>query len=128
MFAILTIVITVILSSPVGAENSTTIDLSTQPHLKSWSNVIPNAARRFVVLPDFSNEAVLDRETGLVWERAPNVSPTRYWSDSRQICVNKNVGGRRGWRLPSIHELASLLDDSHLTGCGKTLAFLDLLG
>lgn len=114
MFAML------VLTVPVGAENSTTIDQSTQPHLKSWSNVIPNAARRFVVLADFNNEAVLDRETGLVWERSPNLQPTKFWSDGRQVCINKNLGGRRGWRLPSVHELASLLDDTHVNPALQT--------
>jgi len=102
-----------LVAQPVNVLATDTIDPATQPHLKSWSNVIP-AAKRFVVLADFNNEAVLDRETGLVWERSPNVHPTKFWSDSRQICVNKNLGGRRGWRLPSIHELASLLDDSQV--------------
>lgn len=98
-----------ILAAPVGAENATTIDLSTQPHLKSWSNVIPNAAKRFVVLADFNNEAVLDRETGLVWERSPDGSP-RTWFDAVRGCWLISVGGRMGWHLPTIEELASLLD------------------
>jgi hypothetical protein len=82
--------------------------LAEEIHLKSWSNVIPNAARRFVVLIDFNNEAVLDRETGLVWEKSPtNQLP---WGPSREACLQKNVGGRKGWRLPSISELTSLID------------------
>lgn len=32
------------------------------------------------------------------------------WNDARYNCINKNVGGRKGWRLPSISELASLVD------------------
>ena len=36
------------------------------------------------------------------------------WSDGlRQHCPNKNVGGRKGWRLPSFPELASLIDPSN---------------
>ena len=32
----------------------------------TWSIKLP-AAERFVILADFNNEAVLDKETGLVW-------------------------------------------------------------
>jgi len=82
-----------------------------QPHLKSWSNIIPNAAKRFVVLSDFNNEAVLDRETGLVWEQSP--SPVAGgWPAARLTCTNRNVGNRAGWRLPSVAELSSLQDRS----------------
>jgi hypothetical protein len=102
-----------VLVGPVSAENFTTIDPSTQPHLKSWSNIIPNAAKRFVVLSDFNNEAVLDRETGLVWAQSPALTLFG-WKDARFHCPNKNVGGRKGWRLPSFPELASLIDPSNL--------------
>ena len=100
---------TLFLTIPVGAENATTIDQSTQPHLKSWSNIIPNATKRFVVLSDFSNEAVLDRETGLVWEKAPSASPEN-WYDAVRDCWLQRTGGRMGWHLATIEELASLVD------------------
>ncbi len=99
---------TLIVVGSVGAENSTTIDQSTQPHLKSWSNKIP-AAKRFVVLSDFNNEAVLDRETGLVWEQTLDLT-ARAWGPSTFNCVNKIVGGTVGWRLPSVVELKSVED------------------
>jgi hypothetical protein len=98
-----------ILVAPVSAENFTTIDQSTQPHLKSWSNIIPNANRRFIELADFNNQAVLDRETGLVWEKIPAGGPTT-WAIARVVCLSKTVGGRKSWRLPSVHEMASLID------------------
>ena len=94
-----------------------------QPHLKSWSNVIP-VARRFVVLADFQNAAVLDRETGLVWEHAPSTAQSN-WSDSTYACVNRFFGGRRGWRLPSVVELASLMDPSLPTPFIPTSVFPD---
>ncbi len=53
--------------------------------------------------------AVLDKETGLVWEQAPG-SGVYDWNDAIRICYNKGVGGRKGFRLPMIEELLSLVD------------------
>src|SRR5262249_23927325 len=36
----------------------------------SWDQTLP-ASTRFIVLSNFNSQAVLDRETGLVWERTP---------------------------------------------------------
>lgn len=74
----------------------------------AWDQKLP-AATRFVVLLDWNSEAVLDRETGLVWERAPS---TIEWADASTQCFNKAIGGRKGWRLSSVTELASLIDPS----------------
>jgi hypothetical protein len=60
--------------------------------------------------------AVLDKNTGLVWEQAPG-DTFRVWEKvspapegAINYCVNKQVGGTRGWRLPSVAELASVQD------------------
>ena len=65
----------------------------------------------FTVLADYNNAAVRDNSTGLVWEQNP-IATTSDWSSARSSCLNKNVGGMRGWRLPSVVELASLIDPS----------------
>jgi hypothetical protein len=74
----------------------------------SWDQTLP-AAQRFIVLANFGQQAVLDRETGLVWERSPSEIMS-IQSDMRLFCIDKVVGGRKGWRLPSIPELTSLID------------------
>ena len=84
-----------------------------------WDQVLP-AAQRFVILSAFNNDAVLDKETGLVWEKTPQAAAVSS-SNSRMTCVNKAVGGRKGWRLPSLPELASLVDPS-VASPGPTLA------
>ena len=66
---------------------------------------------RFVVLTDWQSRAVLDKETGLIWERSPE-SGVFNWSGAARYCLKNNVAGTRGWRLPSVHELASVIDPS----------------
>jgi len=74
----------------------------------SWDRTLPVPAR-FIVLSNFNGQAVLDRETGLVWERSPE-STRRNLRQAASACHNKAIGGRKGWRLPAIAELSSLVD------------------
>ena len=80
------------------------------PYVVSWSRTLPTESR-FIVLANFNSEAVLDQDTGLLWERSPAIARTD-WKAARSNCLNKAIGGQRGWRLPSIVELTSLLDPS----------------
>lgn len=104
---------------PPGPPGPTMLPLDEIP--PAWHQILPaddgaagpdppagcNSTRFQCVL---NNEAVLDKETGLVWERQPNFTASS-WQDAVNGCrVAKEVGGRLGWRLPTIEELASLLD------------------
>jgi hypothetical protein len=86
--------------------------------MPAWDQKLP-ASTRFVVLLDWNSEAVLDRNTGLVWERSPgdlnldnqvNESDRTVWQAAINICADRRVGGQKGWRLPSFVELSSLVD------------------
>jgi hypothetical protein len=95
----------VLLSAPVFAQTVANGPYYATP---AWDQTLP-ANTRFIVLSNFNNAAVLDRETGLVWERSPSTTPLT-WYNALQACLNKSVGGRAGWKLPSIQELRSLVD------------------
>jgi hypothetical protein len=78
--------------------------------LKAWSRKLDCTSiancPRFKVLSDLNNEAVLDRETCLVWEQRLK-GWTSVWHAN--LC-NYPIGGRYGWRLPTLQELMSLID------------------
>lgn len=71
----------------------------------AWSQALP-ADKRFVLV--LGDAAVLDKETGLVWERTPSTIE-REWGVAQVACNRKVTGGRHGWGLPTIQQLTSLL-------------------
>jgi hypothetical protein len=72
----------------------------------AWGVSLPAADRFQLVM---GGVAVLDRETGLVWERTPYPLFVA-WGGGVGGCLASITGGRHGWRLPALEELASLLD------------------
>lgn len=94
----------VVLAGPAQAQTTSAGPYYAMP---SWDQTL--TATRFIILSNFLGAAVLDRETGLVWEKTPQTALTP-WLFARRDCTGKTTGGRKGWRLPSVHELASLLD------------------
>jgi hypothetical protein len=77
----------------------------------SWDQTLPSSTR-FIVLSNWSNAAVLDRETGLVWEKSPSTTSMDDVASARFFCNQVATGGRSGWRVPKIQELQSLRDPS----------------
>ena len=78
----------------------------------SWDQTLP-ASTRFIVLSNFGGQGVLDRETGLVWQRAPSADIVD-WFTALDFCRTFAAGGRAGWRLPSFSELSSLIDTAQV--------------
>jgi hypothetical protein len=82
----------------------------------AWSQTLaPNV--RFVILSNFNSDAVLDRETGLVWSRRSLGRAFAGFFDRpvekiEQLCQILPIGDRFGWRLPAVAELQSLIDTS----------------
>src|ERR1700693_4937877 len=80
----------------------------------SWDQTLPSDTR-FIVLSNMGSNAVLDRETGLVWEKSPTINTSGEgdgfsWAEARNHCIDSNLGNRKGWRVPTLQELASLVD------------------
>lgn len=75
--------------------------------IQNWQRAHP-ADRRFVILPTYNNDAVLDKETGLVWELAPRAAAVT-WNEARILCTTRDTGGQKGWRLPAPSEMRSLV-------------------
>jgi len=74
-----------------------------------------NSSRFTCIFPNDTHPdgaAVRDNETGLVWERSPN-NTIRNWNSAISHCAQRSVGGRKGWSLPMVEQLASLLDSSN---------------
>ena len=95
--------------SPAGAGSwSFPRTVSIKDLTPNWSRKLPND-RRFTLV--FDGLAVLDNETGLVWERTPSESGHQ-WANGAYSCMQRTISGRVGWRLPSMSELQSLLDPS----------------
>lgn len=75
--------------------------------LRSWDQQMTTG--RFAVLSNFGSQAVMDKETQLVWQKSP-ASNTSGWGAATNACEGVGTGGRRGWRLPTLPELMSLVD------------------
>jgi uncharacterized protein DUF1566 len=54
---------------------------------------------------------VKDNQTGFIWEQEPDRIHD-VWGASVSRCATKTVGGKTGWRAPSVDELKTLIDPS----------------
>jgi len=88
------------------------------PGVQDWGKTLSGSGRFLLVL---NEQAVLDQETGLVWEKSPQATePHPTWLGALAYCSSLTVGNRMGWRLPTLQELASLVDPS-VSSPGPTL-------
>ena len=91
-----------------GAADSQTTSNGPYYATPAWDQSLPTSSR-YIILTNFNNEAALDRETGLVWERNASEAGTD-WAGAMRVCVDKSTGNRKGWRASTIEELMSLFD------------------
>ena len=93
---------------------------------RSWGGVIAGNKRFIPTFVDSSGvaQAYCDRQTGLVWQAQldgrPNPDTSRITLDeAREKCLNFTWLDQKGGRLPSVAEMASLLDTSVATCDGS---------
>ena len=66
--------------------------------------------QRFTCVLD--SAAVLDRETGLVWQRDWQFNASSNWAPAQDWCTKLVLANRRGWRVATVAEMASLMDQT----------------
>ncbi|MCH9662871.1 MAG: DUF1566 domain-containing protein [Gammaproteobacteria bacterium] len=93
------------LEPPGSAVNGSGDPVATTQTQPSWDQDLPANERFKLVL---GGAGVLDKQTGLTWEQDPQVVRSS-WEAARGQCIGRGTGGQMGWRLPSIHELTSLV-------------------
>ncbi|MBL1216537.1 MAG: DUF1566 domain-containing protein [Planctomycetes bacterium] len=59
---------------------------------------------------DNGDGTVTDLHTGLMWQKSPDFSTLRNWSEAMAYAESLTVGGYDDWRVPDIKELYSLID------------------
>jgi hypothetical protein len=97
-------------TTSAASPNKVTTTLNDIP--PAWSKTLQcdtTACPRFELV--LGGAAVLDHETGLVWEQSPSNTPV-VWAIAVKNCQRVVVGGRKGWHLPTIEQLLSLVDPS----------------
>jgi len=100
---------------PVPPAAAQTVAVGPYYATPSWDQTLPCATTatcpRFVVLSNMGGQSVLDRETGLVWQRAPNLT-RKPFQIAALDCLSTPFTGRGGWHLSTVSELGSLLESA----------------
>jgi hypothetical protein len=96
----------------------------------AWDKVLTTDRFELVM----NGASVRDNETRLVWEQSPDITGgansdgLRLWREAQVYCFQSEVGGRGGWRLPTIAELTSLKDTNPALPSGPPFSNVQLLG
>jgi hypothetical protein len=73
---------------------------------------------------EVTDEVVVDRGTGLVWQRVP--FPTQLaWLDALAACEGLTLADHDDWRLPTLKETQTIVDDRELEPSIDVAAFPD---
>jgi formylglycine-generating enzyme required for sulfatase activity len=69
-----------------------------------------------------STDEVEDNYTGLIWQRAGDASGLITWDAAVAYCDGLTIGGAK-WRLPSVRELSTLVDEAQVGPAINRTAF-----
>ena len=72
------------------------------------------------------HEAIASTRTGLVWQRADQAPAT--WEAALAACESLVLAGASDWRLPTIKELLTIVDDTRTAPAIDTAAFTGATG
>lgn len=71
------------------------------------------------------NGIVLDTKTGLTWEQ-PFDGTSRHWVEAATYCEGLDLDGHDDWRLPSVKELQTIVDETMYNPAVDPNAFLNM--
>ncbi len=69
-----------------------------------------------------SNGVVVDTRTTLAWQERPD-GTLRKWPEADQYCKTLTLAGASAWRLPSMKELQTIVDESRAHPAAETAVF-----
>jgi len=79
-------------------------------------------AEHYTIIGTSPNGEVTDNYTGLTWQQG--FSPaTMAWADGPAYCSGLNLNGHTGWRVPTLNELASTVNEALVGGAINRTAF-----
>jgi hypothetical protein len=121
--AVVTVIAVMVSAPTMGLAGSLEPAAAPGPTMKTLDEIPPTWSQtlscdstsncpRFQIV--FGGEGVLDKETGLVWEKSPSTTAVNWLTAITLTCKNRTAGNRKGWRLPTTEELMSLVDPSVL--------------
>ena len=64
---------------------------------------------------DTANGVVTDTVTGLMWQE-PQAADKYAWADAICYCASLGLAGYNDWRLPTVIELVSIMDETIASG------------
>jgi len=73
---------------------------------------------------ELAEGTVRDRGTGLTWQRQ-HVPDAATWGDALAACEGLELGGWDDWRLPTLKEQQTIVDERRLQPCIDVVAFPD---